>query len=456
MRRVGNALAWFSTRFVPDAFVFALLLTFVVYVVALVSTDHGPLQLVDDWYGGFWGLLEFAMQMTLVLVTGYALASSPLVARFLRWLSSLPKSNRAAVAITALAAGTAGWIHWGLGLVVGALLAREMARATKERGIRTHFPLLAAAGYVGLMIWHSGLSGSAPLLVNTEGHFLEDDIGLIGLGDTIFRPFNLIFVVLTITVSVVLLASMHPSAKDTEEITDTPEPAAGGAGPGKTTGTTTGTTAVRTEPRLAEKLSHSRVLVAIIVLGGLVYLVPFYAESGVVGLDLNVVNFTFLMLGLAAHGTLSNYAAAAANGARAASGVIVQFPFYAGIMGIMGSSGLAEQMSNWFIDISSETTFPFFALLSAGIVNVAVPSGGGQWAVQGPIMTGAAEGLGVDQGRTVMAVAMGDQITNMIQPFWALPLLGITGLKPGQMLGYTAAIMVAALAIAGLCITFLP
>jgi short-chain fatty acids transporter len=447
MRRVGNALAWFSTRFVPEAFVFALLLTFAVYVVALVTTDHGPLQLVDDWYGGFWGLLEFAMQMTLVLVTGYALASSPVVARFLRWLSSLPRSNRAAVALTALAAGLAGWVHWGLGLVVGALLAREMARSTKERGIRTHFPLLAAAGYVGLMVWHSGLSGSAPLLVNTEGHFLEEQIGLVDLGDTIFRPFNLVFVVLAITVSVVVLASMHPSAEDTEEIADEPSDGAGGSGSSRT--------AVQARPRMAEKLSHSRVLVGAVVVGGLVYLVPFYADSGVVGLDLNVVNFTFLILGLAAHGTLADYAEAAANGARAASGVIVQFPFYAGIMGIMASSGLAEQMSNWFIDISNETTFPFFALLSAGIVNFAVPSGGGQWAVQGPIMTGAADGLGVDQGIAVMAVAMGDQLTNMIQPFWALPLLGITGLKPGQMLGYTAAIMLAAFAIAGLCITFL-
>lgn len=445
MRRIGNALAWFSTRFVPDAFVFAILLTFIVYLGALIATDHGPLQLVDDWYGGFWGLLEFGMQMTLVLVTGYALASSPIVARFLRWLSGLPQSNRAAVAITALSAGVAGWVHWGLGLVIGALLAREMARSTKERGIRTHFPLLAAAGYVGLMLFHSGLSASAPLLVNTEGHFLEDQIGLIGLGETIFQPFNLIFVALTLVVSIVLLASMHPRSDETEEIADD---GAGRAG----TDTAASSPAV---PRLAEKLSHSRVLVWIVVVGGLIYLVPFYATSGIVGLDLNVVNFTFLMLGLAAHGTLAKYAAAAANGARSASGVIVQFPFYAGIMGIMDSSGLVEQLSNWFISISNETTFPFFALLSAAVVNFAVPSGGGQWAVQGPVMTGAAEGLGVSQGVTVMSVGMGDQLTNMIQPFWALPLLGITGLKPGQMLGYTAAIMVVAIVIASLCVTFL-
>jgi short-chain fatty acids transporter len=461
MRRVGNALAGFSTRWVPDAFVFAILLTVLVYVLGLIFTDHGPIQLIQDWYDGFWELLTFAMQMTLILVTGYALASSAPVRRGLVWLAARPGGGPSAVAMTAVAAGVLGWIHWGLGLIAGALLAREVATAAKARGIPVHFPLLAAAGYIGLLVWHSGLSGSAPLLVNTEGHFLEEQIGIVSLADTILQPYNLVFVAVTLVVAPILLATMHPRADEVEEIVEERGLGVGGTAGARSGEPREGGTKVAEERTVeetgltpAQRLAHSRVIVGVIVFAGLIFLVPFFAAEGIVGLDLNVMNFSFLIVGLGLHGTLASYAAAVADGARAASAVIVQFPFYAGIMGIMGNSGLVEVIAGWFIAISTSVTYPFWAMTSAAVVNFAVPSGGGQWAVQGPIIIEATDQLGLPTSIGVMAVAMGDQLTNMIQPFWALPLLGITGLRAGKVLGYTAAVMIVAFVVAAVCITF--
>jgi short-chain fatty acids transporter len=334
--------------------------------------------------------------------------------------------------MTALAAALFGLVHWGLGLVTGAMLAREVARSAKRRGIRVHLPLLAAAGYLGLMVWHSGLSGSAPLLVNTPGHFLEARMGLVPLDQTIFRPFNLLFVGIVLVTAPALLAAMHPAPEqDVLEIADEgEEPAeARSAGP-------RGTPAAR--------LGHSRALVLLIVAGALAYVVPHFLGAGLLAVDLNLVNFCFLMLGLALHGTLASYAEATLDGARAAAGVIVLFPFYAGIMGLMVHSGLVRLVAGAFTAVATPATFPALAMTSAALINLAVPSGGGQWAVQGPIVVEAARTLATDQGVAVMAVAIGDQLTNMIQPFWALPLLGITRLRAGQVLGYTAAVMTVA------------
>jgi short-chain fatty acids transporter len=440
---LGALLTAFSERWVPDAFAFAVLLTFGVFGLALAFADHGPLDLVKDWYRGFWDLLAFSMQISLVLVTGHALASARLVRQWLTRVSAIPASGRSAVALTAFCAGALALIHWGLGLVAGALLAREVAQSARRRGIRVHLPLVAAAGYVGLVVWHSGLSGSAPLLVNTEGHFLQASIGLVPLSETLFRPLNIAYVSMVMGIGPFLLASMHPDDAEVLEIEvqsdewERGRPSVSPAG-------------------LVDRLAHSPALVWPIVALGVAYVVPHVWRGGLLAVDLNLVNFAFLMVGLALHASLADYADAAADGARAAAGVILQFPFYGGIMGLMVHSGLVRVVADAFVAVSTPLTFPFWALVSAALVNLAVPSGGGQWAVQGPFVVEAARVLGVDTGRAVMAVVFGDQVTNMIQPFWALPLLGITGLRPGQILGYTAVLMILAFGAAALAITVLP
>ncbi|EKP95276.1 short chain fatty acids transporter [Thermaerobacter subterraneus DSM 13965] len=457
MQRIGEALSRFTRRYLPDSFIFAILLTLVVYVMGLVFTDHGPYQLVLDWYGGFWNLLAFGMQMTLILVTGYALANTPSVRRGLQRLADWPRSAGQAVALVAFMTGLLGLINYGLSLVAGALLAIEVGRSCSRRGIKVHFPLLVAAGYIGLMIWHNGLSGSAPLTVNTPGHFLEKQMGLLPLTETLFRPFNVVVALVLLFLSPWIMARMHPSDGEVVEI---PAGLAGGAGEG---------TAATAEPPLApgagrpgveitpaERLEHSRILTGLIVLAGVVYIISAFGQKGLAALDINMVVFIFLILGMLLHGTPIRYAQAIAEGVRSASGVILQFPFYAGIMGIMTGSGLVAVIANWFVAISTPLTFPFWIFVSAGLVNLAVPSGGGQWAVQGPIVIQAAQALNLDLGKAVMAVAFGDELTNMIQPFWALPLLGMTGLRAGQILGYTAVVMLVAFAVMALGLVFLP
>ncbi|QIA27674.1 short-chain fatty acid transporter [Thermaerobacter sp. PB12/4term] len=457
MQRIGEALSRFTRRYLPDSFIFAILLTLVVYVMGLVFTDHGPYQLVLDWYGGFWNLLAFGMQMTLILVTGYALANTPSVRRGLQRLADWPRSAGQAVALVAFMTGLLGLINYGLSLVAGALLAIEVGRSCSRRGIKVHFPLLVAAGYIGLMIWHGGLSGSAPLTVNTPGHFLEKQMGLLPLTETLFRPFNVVVALVLLFLSPWIMARMHPAGGEVVEI---PAALAGASGEG---------TAATAEPPLApgaggpgveitpaERLERSRILTGLIVLAGVVYITSAFVQKGIAALDINMVVFIFLILGMLLHGTPIRYAQAIADGVRSASGVILQFPFYAGIMGIMTGSGLVAIIANWFVAISTPVTFPFWTFVSACLVNLAVPSGGGQWAVQGPIVIQAAQALHLDLGKAVMAVAFGDELTNMIQPFWALPLLGMTGLRAGQILGYTAVVMMVAFAVMALGLVFLP
>lgn len=439
MQRLGEGVAAFSTRWIPDAFAIAVALTLVVYLAALVATDSGPIELVDAWYGGFWNLLAFGMMMVLIVVTGYGLATAPPVQRTLRWLADRPQSAKGAVIMTAVIAGLLGFLHWGVALVVGAFLTKAVAHSAKRRGLKAHFPLIAAAAYGGMVISQTGLSSSAALLVNTPGHFLEERIGLLPLSETIFQPYSLVFVGLTLLMTPLLLASLHPSRRRVVEIAGEEE-------------------VIRVdEPPAtpAERFNRSRLLMGVIVAGGLFYVARYIGDHGVLGLNLNVLNFTMLMLGLLLHGSLGDYGRAIAKGSAAVGGIILQFPFYAGILGLMAGSGLLAMISNAFVAISTPTTFPLWSMVSAALVNFAVPSAGGQWAVQGPIAIEATAQLGLPSHVAVMTVMMGDQLTNLIQPFWLLPLLGITGLRVGQVLGYTAILMLAVFVLCAGCLLLL-
>ncbi len=434
LRRLGEWLTRLSQRYLPDPFIFAILLTLLVAALALSLTPSGLSEVVGAWYKGFWELLTFAMQMVLILITGFALASAPLVRSGLRRLVTLPRTGPGVVALVGLAAALLGWLNWGLGLIAGAIMAREAALAARLRGIAVHYPLLAAAGYSGLAVWHGGFSGSAPLTANTTGpgNFMLEEIGrIVPLSETILTPMNLTLTLAAFGLIPALLFLLHPPAAESRGI----------AGGEMEEGREEDSHAGREPLTPARRLEESRLLAWIIVLGGLSYLVPFFIKSGLSRLDLNSIIFIFLILGLALHGTPMAYARAFAGGTRAASGIILQFPFYAGIMGIMKYTGLVGVIAGWFVAFSTPQSFPFWTLVSAGLVNLAVPSGGGQFAVQGPVIVEAAHTLGVPVGKAIMALSYGDELTNLIQPFWALPLLGITGLKAGEVMGYTATLM---------------
>jgi short-chain fatty acids transporter len=357
----------------------------------------------------------------------------------------------------------------------------------ERRGVVVHYPLLAAAGYVGLLVFHGGFSGSAPLKV-TDGRQIAEifgadaPFGAIDLKQTILSPMNLVVTGGLLVIAPVLMGWMCPkgglakgaSAYGVREggESDGGTPSAlgdSGTSPARTRGreergrpedsarsaaATPGMEELERKPILVRVLEDSplvtAVLVGLIAVWGFRYYWPAVGAdglrppSGVLSLTPDTVNLTVLGLGLLLHGTPMRYVRAVEEAARGCAGIILQFPLYAGIMGLMAASGLSAMMATAMAGSAGPTTLPLWTLLSAGVVNLFVPSGGGQWAVQGPIAMRAAAEIGVDPGKMVMAVAYGDELTNMLQPFWALPLLAITGVKARDIVGYTAILMVVA------------
>ncbi|PWW31088.1 short-chain fatty acids transporter [Cytobacillus oceanisediminis] len=407
-------------RYLPDPFLFVIILTFAVFGLGLIFTDNGPYQMVQHWGNGFWGLLVFSMQMVLVLVTGHVLASSQIFKKGLGALASTAKSPGQAIIIVTVVSMIASLINWGFGLVIGALFAKELAKKVKNVDYR----LLIASAYSGFIVWHGGISGSIPLTIATPGHFSEEMIGVIATDQTIFAGFNLLIVLALFLILPFVNRFMMPSKEETIVVD-----------PVLLQDDVQAATLEKGALTPAERLENSRIISLLIGLFGLVFLFSYFAANGF-KLNLDIVNFLFLFLGILFHGTPKQFLEAVVNAVKGASGIIVQFPFYAGIMGMMTTSGLAAVMSEGFVSISNEFTFHFFAFLSAGLVNFFVPSGGGQWAVQAPVMLEAAKAMDVSIPKTAMAVAWGDAWTNLIQPFWALPALAIAGLKAKDIMGY--------------------
>ncbi|WP_404375761.1 short-chain fatty acid transporter [Vreelandella aquamarina] len=403
-------------RYLPDPYIFVLLLTLIASVAAIAVERQTPLAVLRMWGDGFWGLLTFSMQMLLVLVTGFMLASSPPVKRILQKIAGTAKSPGGAIILVTLVSLAASWINWGFGLVVGALFAKELARL-----IKVDYRLLVASAYSGFVVWHGGLAGSIPLTIATEGHFSADQIGVISTSSTIFAFFNLAIVICLFIAVPLVNRLMLPDEKDSvyvdrKLLNDEPEPV------GRIT-------------RPAEKLENSMPLSLLVGVPGLLFLLDhFLLRDG--GLNLNVVNFMFLFLAIVLHRTPRNLLTSLNEAIKGGAGIVIQFPFYAGIMAIMVQSGLAQSMSEWLVSFATANSLPFWSFISAGIVNLFVPSGGGQWAVQAPVMLPAAEALGADIARVAMAVAWGDAWTNLLQPFWALPVLAIAGLKAKDIMGF--------------------
>ncbi|MEM1022387.1 MAG: TIGR00366 family protein [Myxococcota bacterium] len=428
LARIGYRLERLFRAVTPDPFVLAIFLTAFVGAVALIWTDFDGVQVLDAWHGGLWRLLGFGMQMCLVLVTGHALAASPPVRRLLKSVADRPQSGPVACAWVAAVTVGLGLINWGLGLVGGALLARDVSASCRRRGVPAHGPALAAAGYAGMMTWHGGFSGSAPLKVTRTADLIEllgpelgAKLAVIPSTATLLGPLNL-FVSGGLWILLPLMAWASAPRGEGD-----PLPLAGDG---------------------AQEDPSSKGWTDGVAVGALLFVplgilvVRMFARDGVSRLDPNAVNLVMLFLGLALHGRPSRYLAAVRDAVPGCGGIILQFPLYAGIMGIMGGTGLAAAMAAWAAE-GGEDGLLVGTFLSAGFVNLLVPSGGGQWAIQGPIALEAGLGLGVAPSSIVMAVAYGDQWTNMLQPFWALPLLGVTGARVGPMLGYTSLFLVA-------------
>ena len=436
LRALSRPAVRLMDRYLPDPFIFVLILTLVAAAAAMLFEGNSPQAVMRQWGNGFWGLLTFSMQMLLVLVTGYILASSPPIKRLLQGLAGFAGSPGSAIILVSVVSLVASWLNWGFGLVVGALFAKELARV-----VRVDYRLLIASAYSGFVIWHGGLAGSIPLTIATDGHFTADRIGVIPTSETIFAPFNLI-IALAVFIAVPIVNRLMLPTEAESVIVDRE---------------TLGDDVPRELPRAerpAEVLETSPILMYLVGIPGILYLLDYFFLQGG-SLNLNIVNYLFLFVGIVMHGTARHLLDALQQAVKGGAGIVIQFPFYAGIMAIMTQSGLAESMSQGFASISTATTLPFWTFISAGVVNLFVPSGGGQWAVQAPVMLPAAEALGADIPRIAMAVAWGDAWTNLLQPFWALPMLGIAGLKAKDIMGFCLIHLIVTGVLIGVLLTVL-
>ncbi len=413
-------------KYLPDPFTIAWIITLVVVLMAIGITNTPIMKIIADWGDGFFGILAFAMQMTMVIISGYALAAAPIFRRMLRTIAAIPKTPRQTVVFIGFVSMVLYYLNWGLGLIAGALLAREAAKLHGD----VDFRLLVTAAFSGIIITHGGMSASVPLLIATKGHFLEKEMGIVPLSQTIFHP-QAIFITVGLAVIIPLvLLLMIPKKEDTVL-----------ADPSLFEDEKAATVAAPVRKQIADHLDTSMILNYSLGLMGVVYVGYMFFVKGS-SLNLNLLIFLFVMLGILAHGTLINYTKAVGKGATTAAGIILQYPFYAGIMGIMKGSGLVLWISDLLLKMATYETFEMYCYLSSLIISIFIPSAGGHWVVQAPFMLPAAAKLGVEPWKVAMGVAWGESIWNVVCPFWALPLLAIANISIRDLIGFAVLLFI--------------
>ncbi|MEG1375210.1 MAG: TIGR00366 family protein [Comamonas sp.] len=416
-------------KYLPDPFVFAIMLTLLTMVLAFAVESRPVNLVVEDWGKGFWSLLGFTTQMAVILVMGYVLAAAPVVNRFLDKIANHVHTPRQAIIVATIVGCVGSYLNWGFGLVIGGIMARKLA--LKVKGV--HYPLIIASAYTGFTMYSLGFSATIPVLISTKGHAFEGTMGLIPLTETIFS-LPILLTSLAVLIALPLLnAAMHP--KQGEKVVELdPVTAAQDSKPAAGAGELLGD-----EKTLASRLNNSRALSLLIGLCGMGYVGLHFYEGG--NLDLNMINFFILFLGVLLLKTPMQYVEKVNEGVRTIGGIILQFPFYAGIMAIMHGSGLVESIAHVFVSISSADTLPLWGLISSFVINFFAPSGGGHWVLQGPFMIDAATTLGASQAQTAMSVMLGNGWNDLVQPFWILPALALSKLKLKDIMGYTVVSM---------------
>src|SRR5512140_969390 len=443
-----------TERWIPDAFIFALIATVIVWFAGLAATGGKVFPVVESWGKGFWELIPFTLQMALVIITGYVVASTPPVFNLIGWLAGLPKSPKAAVAFVALFAMASSWLNWGFSLIFSAILAKEVARR-----IDADYRALAASSFLGLgSIWAQGLSGSAALQMATpgalqpairevvaNGGMVQD--GIIPFTHTIFLWQSLVSVAVELVI-VTLVAYLYA-------------PGAGRAVTAKQLGIElqpAGAGEKDEGPKVpGEWLEHSPLLTGAAVSLGTAYLVLYFVRSkeGLNAITLNTVNLFFLMLGFALHGTPARLMKAVKDATPAVWGVILQFPFYAGIAGIITGTRLNHHIAQFFVSIASAKTFPPIVALYSALLGMFVPSGGSKWVIEAPYLMSAAHQLHVHLGWVVAVYDLGEALANLVQPFWMLPILGLLGLRARDVMGYTIVVFLVLMPIVLIQVTLL-
>ncbi|WP_367949079.1 short-chain fatty acid transporter [Paraburkholderia sp. NMBU_R16] len=441
LQRAVSSCVYVFERVMPDPFVIVILLTVLVALFALGFAPKGtPVTILAGWYKGIFGIFTFAFQMVLVLVTGYALASAPLIEAGLRNLSRLAVGPRSAVLLVFGVGAIATFLNWGFGLVVGALLSKQVAKQ-----VRVDFAWLVAAAYSSWVLWaFTGMSSSIALSIASPGNplnLVEQHTHLVvPLSHTVFSGWNLLAGLAGMVLIPVVFILMRPAEKDIIEA-DVNLLAADEKKMEQVNDSRSGT--------FAGALERSRVCALVFVLAGAGYLATQWIHHGV-SLDINTVIFIFLLAGLCLHGSPRRYVNAVTEAAKVTGPMLLQYPFYGGIMGVMGATGLDQVVAHAYIHVASGSTLPFLSYLASGLITLFIPSGGGHWAVQGPFTIPAAMQLGASLPGTSMAIAAGEMAGSLLQPFWAIPVVAIAGVGVQRVLGFTLVIFLTAGSLLGL------
>jgi len=421
--------------YIPSPFSLAILLTLIAFILAWIFSGEKEAKITSVfsyWIDGIWNnaLLVFGYQMMLILVLGHVLALSQPVQKLLNLITGFVRSTAQAVVFVSISCMLVAFFNWGLGLIFGAILARKIGEKAQNEGFDINYPLVGASGYVGLLVWHGGISGSAPLKVSESGHLAslvgDQNLGLpdfIPATETIFSWENLLVFGLFLVLIPVLLHFLAKKKSATNFDLDL------------RLSTDEAAEKWESSSKLENKKWFSKGFGLLILVA---WFFAYESQWSVLSITPNMLNLLMLALGLLFHQNLNRFLKAVKEAINGASGILIQFPLYFGIMGILSGSGLITTFAMQISNYANQTTLPFLTFLSAGVVNFFVPSGGGQWAIQGPVNILSAQELQVPLRHQIMAFAYGDQVTNMLQPFWALPLLAITRLKAKQILHYTA------------------
>jgi short-chain fatty acids transporter len=451
LANLGGRLSRFTERWIPDSWVVCMMITVLVFVLAVAGAGVSLPVAVLAWGGGMWTLLELSMQLALALVAAHACVSSRPIFKSLEKLSGLSNPDRPAqaVVVMALYSMITGYFNWALSLVASALFIPFLCRKNPKTDVR----LLAVAAYLGQgTVWHGGLSGSAPLILATPGNPLIAPAGgapvldrLIPVTETIFAPFNLMYLPVVAATGLLTLALLHPRADAVTlspaqidgmmpRIPDLPPP----------------------RPTIAGRLDRFRgwtLLAAVLIAYPLGYAL---VTRGMTAWNINAYNMVFLTLALLLHGRPESLVKAFVGGATTAAGIILQFPFYAGIFGVMKNTPLGEWMGHLFVVVSRPRTFPLVVYAYSALMTIFVPSGGSKWLIEAPYLLPAARQLSVSVSTTVLAYAYGDSTGHLIQPFWAIPILTVTRLRFGDIVGYNVLVFAACFVVSVIAMLLIP
>lgn len=461
--KLGEKLTVLFQKYMPDAFVFAILLTLITALIAYFWLHASLLHIIESWYDGFWSLMEFGMQIVLIIITGYAIAISPIIKKGIDKLTLLIKTPRQVYFFVVFSSVMLNMISFGW-IVISCVLARELALRIKG----VNYPFLIACVYFGGGSWVTGLSSSIPLLLGTKSNYLikagilsETIPTTVTLGSSL----NIVMMIVFVVFAPLFILFLIPKGNNFKELNHMLEITNG-----------IKELSIKEEalsfnlktPSFSDRLNNGFLLQGIIVIMGLTYILFHFYTNGF-ELNFNIMIFIFLIFGMLLHKTPMRYVIAMKRSSGNISGILYQYPFYAGIMGIMLYTGLGEKLAQMMSSVATIDSYAFFAYLTGGITNFAIPSAGGEFAVVGPSIINAVKDIGAELpaeeissmiSRASLSVAYGESLTNLLQPFFLLLVFPIMGagikIQARDVMGYLVIPFLVFFVIQSILVTWIP